>query len=251
MRAGQSISLDFMLKNSIKNIAKQNDINSRFLKITLRINRQAVTLYDTAIATLNITRSDGQKNSYIAVIEDNMVKVFLSDRAVELEGILLCDVSIIENNERLTTMPFKIEVVKACCTTGDIIDKDSEDILTNLYTLLQRYEGYDLDGIKDRLEELETIVDGLDNKILFETVTIQQDDWQLDTNDNKYKCTVNKDTVTSDTYIIANEISNVLFYAEIQSNNGSYTLTAPERPSGAVNLLLIFLKGGDVNERSI
>ena len=244
MRAGQSISLDFMLKNSIKNIAKQNDINSRFLKITLRINRQAVTLSDTAIATLNILRSDGQKNSYIAVIEDNTVKVFLSDWAVELEGILNCDVSIIENNERLTTMPFKIEVVKACCTTGDIIDKDSEDILTNLYTLLQKYEGYDLDGIKAKLEELETIVDGLDNKISFDIVTIQPQEWEQDDN-NKYKCTISKDTLTDDTYIIAHELSDVLCYAEVQSNNGNYTVTALGLPTRAVILLSIFLKGDD------
>lgn len=244
MRAGQSISLDFMLKNSIKNIAKQNDINSRFLKITLRINRQAVTLSDTAIATLNITRSDGQKNSYIAVIEDNTVKVFLSDWAVELEGILMCDVSIIENNERLTTMPFKIEVVKACCTTGDIIDKDSEDILTNLYTLLQKYEGYDLDGIKAKLEELETIVDGLDNKISYEIVTIQPQEWEHDT-DDKYICTISKDTLTDDTYIIAHELSDVLCNAEVQSNNGNYTVTALGLPTRAVILLSIFLKGDD------
>lgn len=250
MQVGQSISLDFMLKNSIKKIAKQNDINSRFLNITLRTNRQAVTLSDTATATLNITRIDGQKASYMCTIADDIVTVFLSDWAVELEGILLCDVSIIENNERLTTMPFKIDIVKACCTTDDIEDAYSEDVITGLVSTVAEHGNSintntsDIASISSELAMLDAIVSGLDNPITSQTVTIPRDAWVYKESINKYECTIVKDTVTSATYIIANELSNILYEADIQSNDGSYTLTASERPSEAVNLLLIFLKGG-------
>lgn len=223
MQVGHSVKLDFMLMNNIKLVAKQNDINSRYINIALCEKRKDKELPNNATITLNITRCDGQKNSYLCDIVDNVAIVYLSSWAVELSGILTCDVSVIENNERLTTMPFLVEVVPACCTTEDIQDADSEDIITNLCS---------------RIDELE-------NRITIETVTIKQDDWELDINDNKYKCIIDKDTVTDNTYIIANELSNILNYADVQSNNGSYTLTASELPTEAVNLLLIFLKGDD------
>lgn len=247
MQAGQDITLDFMIKSNIKKIAKQNDINSRYLNISLNRNRKAVTISDTATATLNITRSDGQKKSYIGTIENNIVNVFLSAWAVELEGILLCDVSIIENNERLTTMPFKIDIVKACCTTDDIEDADSEDVITSLVSTVTEHSNSinrntsDISSISSELAVIETIIHGLDKPIMSQTVTINCEDWQYNGSTNKYECTIIKDTVTSTTYIIANELSNVLYDADIQSNDGSYTLTALEVPSRAVNLLLIFL----------
>lgn len=132
MKVGQSITLDFTLQNHIKLIAKQNDINSRYLNIILCNNRQPVTLSNNATATLNITRCDGAKNSYMCHIEDNVISVYLSKWAVELEGVLLCDVSVMEDNERLTTMSFKVMVHANCCTTDDIIDDDSEDLITGL-----------------------------------------------------------------------------------------------------------------------
>ncbi|MBP5426841.1 MAG: hypothetical protein J6Y29_02975 [Clostridiales bacterium] len=274
MQSGQKITLDFAIKNSVKIVSKQNDIDSRYLIITLKNNRQAVTISPSATVVLNITRLDGEKKCYRAIVENNVVIAFLSDWALELEGIIKCDISIIENGERLTTMPFKVDVVFVCCNSDDIEDSTSEDIMTELIQMLGEYEGEKehLEQIDSTLENhtnsihtlensvidntaniaknssdiaiLETIVDKLSNPITSQIITITRDDWIYNASINKYECTIEKDTVTPSTYIIVNEYEGLLVDAEIESNNGSYTITALVKPTGAVNLLLIFLKGG-------
>lgn len=274
MQAGQSITLDFIVKNRTKLIAKQDDINSRYIKATLKNNRQDVTISPYSVATLNITRRDGAKKCYRAIIENNKVMAFLSDWAVSLTGVLKCDISIIENNERLTTMPFTVDIVFACCTSDDIEDATSEDVITELIEMLGEYKEdkehlaeidstleehknsistlenavadntSDISNISSDLAVLEAIVNKIDHQITSQTVTIECNEWAYNASTNKYEYTTSKDTVTSATYIIANEYAGVLVDAEIESNNGSYTITAPEKPTGAVNLLLIFLKGG-------
>ena len=273
MQSGQHITLDFVIKNHTKLIAKQDDINSRFIIATIKNNRQAVTIPQVATATLNITRQDGQKKCYRAILDNNIVMAFLSDWAVELTGILQCDISIIEHGERLTTMPFKVDIVFACCTSDDIEDTTTEDVMTELIEMLGEYQEEkehlaeidstleehknsistlesavsdntsDISNISSNLAVLEDIVNKIDNQITSQTVTITRDEWIYNASINKYECTIEKDTVTPSTYIIANEYDGLLVDAEIESNDGSYTITALE-PTGAVNLLLIFLKGG-------
>ena len=267
VQAGQSITLDFLVKNHTKLIAKQNDINSRYIKATLKNNRQDVTISPYSVVTLNITRQDGQKKCYRARVEDNIAVAFLGDWAVELAGIIQCDISVIEREERLTTMPFKIEIVLACCTSDDIEDTISEDVMLELIHMLEEYEGErdHIERIDSRLESVENavadntsdisdissdvailkdIVDKIKNPISSQVVTIMRDDWEYNASTNKYEYIESDDTVTSETYIIANEFGGVLYDADIVSNDGSYIITAPVKPTGAVNLLLIFLKGG-------
>ena len=271
MQSGQHITLDFVIKNHTKLIAKQNDINSRYIIATLTDKGQTVTISNNATSTLNITRQDGEKKCYRAIIDNNIVIAFLSDWAVALTGVLQCDISIIEHGERLTTMPFKVDIVFACCTSDDIEDTTTEDVMTELIEMLGEYqdEKEHLAEIDSTLEEhknsistlesavvdntsdiatiigdlaiLETTVNG---KITNQTVTIERDEWVYNASINKYECTIEKDTVTPSTYIIVNEYDGLLVDAEIKSNDGSYTITALVKPTGAVNLLLIFLKGG-------
>lgn len=274
MQSGQQVKLDFVLKNNKKLTAKQNDINSRYIIATLTDKGQTVTISNNAIATLNITRQDGQKKCYRAIIDNNIVIAFLSDWAVELTGVLQCDISIIENGERLTTMPFKVDIVFACCTSDDIEDTTTEDVMTELIEMLGEYQDdkEHLAEIDETLVEhkdsistlesavsdntsdiaknstdialLETIVDKLSNPITSQIITITRDEWIYNASINKYECTIEKDTVTPSTYIIVNEYDGLLVDAEIESNDSSYTITALVKPTGAVNLLLIFLQGG-------
>lgn len=231
MQHGQEITLDFSLKRNIILTAKQNDINSRYIiaNITGNSNKESVILPTNAIATLNVQRSDGLKKCYRAAIEGNKVKAFLSSWAVELEGQLFCDISIIENEEKLTTTGFTVIVEEACCTSEDIEDATSEDIITEI------------------LSELTEIK----NQITSDTITIQREDWAYNATTNKYECTIDEIGVTSTTYIIANEYDGLLLEGDVMSNDGSYTIIAPVKPIGAIILLLIFLKGGVINERSI
>jgi len=226
VQCGQNVKLDFVLKSNKKLVSKQDDINSRFIVATLYKNGQAVEITNDAVATLNITRCDGDKKCYRAIVEDNKVKVFLSDWALELEGELRCDVAIREEEAILTTMTFGVKVEKACCTSGDIEDAAGEDVITELIEMLNDYQEYK-------------------NMVTSQTVTITRDDWEYNASINKYECTIEKDSVTESTYIIANEYEGVLCDAEIESHNGSYTITAPVKSSGAVTLLLIFLRGNE------
>lgn len=231
MQHGQEITLDFSLKRNIILTAKQNDINSRYIiaNITGNSNKESVILPTNAIATLNVQRSDGLKKCYRAAIKGNKVKAFLSSWAVELEGQLFCDISIIENEEKLTTTGFTVIIEEACCTSEDIEDATSEDIITEI------------------LSELTEIK----NQITSDTITIQREDWAYNATTNKYECTIDEIGVTSTTYIIANEYDGLLLEGDVMSNDGSYTIITPVKPIGAIILLLIFLKGGVINERSI
>ena len=237
MQHGQEITLDFSLKRNIILTAKQNDINSRYIiaNITGNSNKESVILPTNAIATLNVQRSDGLKKCYRAAIEGNKVKAFLSSWAVELEGQLFCDISITENEEKLTTTGFTVIIEEACCTSEDIEDAISEDIITEILSELTEIENYYQES---------------KNQITSDTITIQREDWVYNARTNKYECTIDKDDVTPTTYIIANEYDGLLLEAQIESNNGAYTITARGQPISAVTLLLIFLKGGITNERS-
>lgn len=231
MQHGQEITLDFSLKRNIILTAKQNDINSRYIiaNITGNSNKESVILPTNAIATLNVQRSDGLKKCYRAAIEGNKVKAFLSSWAVELEGQLFCDISIIENEEKLTTTGFTVIIEEACCTSEDIEDTTSEDIITEI------------------LSELTEIK----NQITSDTITIQREDWAYNATTKKYECTIDEIGVTSTTYIIANEYDGLLLEGDVMSNDGSYTIISPVKPIGEIILLLIFLKGGVINERPI
>lgn len=238
MQHGQEITLDFSLKRNIILTAKQNDINSRYIiaNITGNSNTESVILPTNAIATLNVQRSDGQKKCYRAAIEENKVKAFLSSWAVELEGQLFCDISIIENEEKLTTTGFTVIIEEACCTSKDIEDATSEDIITEILS---------------ELTEIENTIGEWEKQIISESITIQSDEWTYNINTNKYEYIAYNNDVTATTYIIANDYEGLLMEGDVISYDNSYKITAPINPTGAVSLLLIFIKGGVTNERTI
>lgn len=236
LKHGQEITVDFVLKSGTILTSKQNDINSRYIIASITNNGESIVIPNGAKATLNIRRSDNAKKCYLTTIENNKVKGFLSSWAVELEGQLLCDISIIDNEEKLTTTSFAIRVEEACCTSEDIEDATSEDIITNILS---------------ELTEIENTIGEWQKQITSDSITIQNEEWVYNASTNKYEYTVNNNDVTPQTYIIANDYEGLLLEGDVISNDNSYTITAPVKPTGAVTLLLIFLKGGGINERTI
>lgn len=167
MEVGQNIKLDFIVKNYTKLTTKQDDINSRYLIIEIQNNRQNVTLYPDYVALFNVIRSDGKKRCYRAVIDQNKIKVFLSHWALVEEGELHCDVSIIHNNQKLTTMPFTMNVVQSCFTSQDLEDAAGEDIMTELIKMLEEYQSE-----CERLDAIdETLLQHSESIIALETNT--------------------------------------------------------------------------------
>lgn len=236
MQCGQTVQLDFLLKNSSVLVAKQNDINSRYLVVTLTKRGETVDVSEEALYTFNVMRCDGEKKCYRATLIDGKVRAFLSDWAVEKVGVLSCDVSVIEDDEKLTTLPVKVNVVEACCTSDDVEDATGEEIITEILSELAEIENY---YQKDK------------NQITSDTITIQSQEWEYNASINKYEYTVNDNSVKASTYIMANDYDGLLLEGEVISNDGAYTIIAPVKPTGAITLLLIFLKGGIQNERTI
>ena len=120
-------------------VAKQYDMNSRFLKVTFMDcgTRIDIPLTATTKVIINAERIDGESKGFDGVInEDGTVTVPLHSWMLELEGIVICDISVIDiaNNQekKLTTTSFNLIVEKAAYGGKDITDDPQYDILVEL-----------------------------------------------------------------------------------------------------------------------
>ena len=120
-------------------VAKQYDMNTRFLKVTLMDcgTRIDVPYIETAKVVINAERKDGQSKGFDGVInEDGTVTVPLHSWMLELEGTVICDISVmdtaIDNNKKLTTTSFTLLVEKAAYGGDDITSDPQFDVLVAL-----------------------------------------------------------------------------------------------------------------------
>jgi len=120
-------------------VAKQYDMNTRFLKVTLKDcgNRIDVPLTDTTKVVINAERKDGQSKGFDGVInDDGTVTVPLHSWMLELDGTVICDISVIDtaadDNKKLTTTSFTLLVEKAAFGGNDITSDPQFDVLVAL-----------------------------------------------------------------------------------------------------------------------
>jgi hypothetical protein len=115
-------------------IAKQNDCNSRFLKVTFLDEGTVIPLESSSKVTINAERKDGESNSFFGEVNgDDTATVPLHSWMLELEGIVNCDVSIIDiDGRKLTTTTFAVMVEKAAHGADDISTNPQYDVLVNL-----------------------------------------------------------------------------------------------------------------------
>lgn len=120
-------------------VAKQYDMNTRFLKATLVDGKDIINIpaSSTAKIVINAERRDGQSKSFDGVInEDGTVTVPLHSWMLELDGTVVCDVSVIDtatdDNKKLTTTSFNLLVEKAAYGGTDITSDPQYDILVQL-----------------------------------------------------------------------------------------------------------------------
>lgn len=120
-------------------VAKQYDMNTRFLKVTFvdcgtRIDIPAT---DTTKVLINAERADGQSKGFDGVInEDGTVTVPLHSWMLELEGTVVCDISVIDtatdDEKKLTTTSFTLFVEKAAYGGSDVTTDPQYDVLVDL-----------------------------------------------------------------------------------------------------------------------
>lgn len=120
-------------------VAKQYDMNTRFLKVTLTDcgNRIDVPAIETAKVVINAERKDGQSKGFDGVInEDGTVTVPLHSWMLELDGTVICDISVIDtatdDNKKLTTTSFTLIVEKAAYGGSDVTNDPQYDVMVEL-----------------------------------------------------------------------------------------------------------------------
>lgn len=116
--------------------AKQYDYNSRFLNIRIQEEGKDIVIDSTlnAEVILNVERPDKQENMFKGTVnEDGTVKVPLTSWMLELEGTLICDVSVVREGEaKLTTMSFNIYVEAAVVTDEAIVETEEYSVIVDL-----------------------------------------------------------------------------------------------------------------------
>ncbi len=113
--------------------AKQNDSNSRFLKVTFVNEGEKINITPSAKVTINAERSDGQSQSFFgSVNSDGTATLPIHSWILELVGYVTCDVSIIEGNSKLTCTSFSLLVEEATHGSDDVSSDEQYDVLTDL-----------------------------------------------------------------------------------------------------------------------
>ena len=131
----KEISLETSKPNLIQAIvAKQNDCNSRFLKVSIFNQGTQIPILPTSTVTINAQRNDGESKSFLGEVSDgNTAIVPLHSWMLEREGLVNCDVSIIDaESSKLTTTSFSVMVEKAACPSEDISTDPEYNILVDL-----------------------------------------------------------------------------------------------------------------------
>lgn len=134
-------------------VAKQGDAKSRFLEVTLVDKGQTISINPTSFVTINAERPDGESKRFEGVANDgNTVTVPLAAWMLEQEGVVYCDVSVINKDEErvLTSTSFRLSVEKAACCKNDIVDDENYDILLRLIDETKEVT----DSIKEEYETL-------------------------------------------------------------------------------------------------
>lgn len=132
----REITVDVSLTNNLRAItAKQNDLNSRFLKINITDNASPLKVNSASKVTMNVKRTDNEvRMFYGSVNDDGSVTVPLTSWMLAIPGSINCDVSIIstDDSQKLTTMQFSIYVEEAVYPQEALEENENYDVLVDL-----------------------------------------------------------------------------------------------------------------------
>jgi hypothetical protein len=130
-------------------VAKQYDMNTRFIKATFVDCGERIDIPNspTLSVVINAERKDGQSKGFDGEInEDGTVTVPLHSWMLELEGMVICDISVIDtatdNEKKLTTTSFTLIVEKAAYGGDDVTSDPQYDVLIEL---IKQVEGLGAD----------------------------------------------------------------------------------------------------------
>ena len=129
------ITIDVASGNVVQPIvAKQGDVNSRFIKASLTNEGEDITVDPTSTVMINAVREDGEAKAFAGTVnDDGTVTVPITSWKLELDGEVECDISVIDSKQRkLSSTSFKILVEPALYGGDEVSEDENYDILTNL-----------------------------------------------------------------------------------------------------------------------
>ncbi len=115
-------------------VAKQNDSNSRFLKVTITNEGNPLPIESASTVVLDGQREDGETKAFIGMVNsDGTVTVPLSKWLLELNGMVKCDITIVDSESRkLSTVLFYLAVEESIYDDTDITEDENFDLLVQL-----------------------------------------------------------------------------------------------------------------------
>jgi hypothetical protein len=133
----REVATDVVKRGSTRAVyAKQNDLNSRFLDVRIQEDGKDLNIESDLNVILNVERPDKAENMFFGTVNaDGSVRVPLTSWMLELDGTLICDVSIVSNDPtvaKLTTMSFNIYVEAAVITDEDIVETEEYSVIVDL-----------------------------------------------------------------------------------------------------------------------
>ena len=149
MKITQELSLDTSRENAYKVVhAKQYDEDSRFLKVTITTRGEEIDIPSGATVVFGVKRADLESHDFAGVVNtDGTVTVPLTNWMLQVAGKCVCDVSIIKDGEKFSTLNFSVFVEYAPTNETDITEDEKYDIFVNL---IERVE-----NVVDHIDELE------------------------------------------------------------------------------------------------
>ena len=127
-------------------VAKQYDMNTRFIKATLVDGSDVIYIPNdpdrSVKVVINAERPDGQSKGFDGEVnDDGTVTVPLHSWMLELEGTVICDISVIDteadDNKKLTTTSFTLLVERAAYGGSDVTSDPQYDVLVSLLETCQ------------------------------------------------------------------------------------------------------------------
>ena len=111
----QELKLDVLkANNAIKIQAKQNDVDSRYLKVTVTEDGKPIDMSGFTSVQINVKRDNGENEAFAGEIAKGVVIVPIPSWALEVAGYASCDISMLNGEgEILTTLSFRLYVEKS------------------------------------------------------------------------------------------------------------------------------------------
>lgn len=157
-------------------VAKQYDMNTRFIKATFVDNGKKIYIDPNATVSvvINAYRPDGKSKGFKGEVnaDDGTVTVPLHSWMLEQVGTVVCDISVIDvesgDNKKLTTTSFNLIVERAAYGGEDITSDPQYDILVELLSMAGAVstisgELVRITDISSQEHDLSVKVSGVDN----------------------------------------------------------------------------------------